>query len=75
MITATKKSIETAFLLPVKAKSMDFYVLIRYIGMHRGVAQHGLAHLLGVQEAAGSNPVAPIFYLQDRVLFAYPSNQ
>ena len=29
--------------------------------MHRGVAQHGLAHLLGVQEAAGSNPVAPIF--------------
>jgi hypothetical protein len=30
--------------------------------MHRGVAQLGLAHLLGVQEAAGSNPVAPIFY-------------
>jgi len=23
--------------------------------------QHGLAHLLGVQEVAGSNPVAPIY--------------
>jgi hypothetical protein len=27
----------------------------------RGVAQPGLARLLGVQEVAGSNPVAPIF--------------
>ena len=28
---------------------------------HRGVAQLGLARLLGVQEVTGSNPVAPIF--------------
>src|SRR5262249_11106912 len=27
----------------------------------RGVAQSGLARFLGVQEVAGSNPVAPIF--------------
>ena len=27
----------------------------------RGVAQPGLARLLGVQEVAGSNPVAPIY--------------
>ena len=31
------------------------------LGGHRGVAQLGLARLLGVQEVTGSNPVAPIF--------------
>ena len=31
----------------------------------RGVAQPGLARLLGVQEVAGSNPVAPILTTSD----------
>ena len=62
MIRTREKSIETSDEGNRAPKTVDFWGTIRYIDVHRGVAQHGLAHLLGVQEAAGSNPVAPIFY-------------
>ena len=38
---------------------------LEYILQYRGVAQLGVAHLNGVQEVAGSNPVAPTITTND----------